>query len=1837
VRAVLTLTLSLAVVSASASGLRLAGPAAGERVIHVYRSGAVLVEDRAESRTIRIAGHEFDPPAGPPALAPGLDVADDAADGGGLYLVQFIGAIDGRWRDVLIEQGAEVLDYVPHHTYLVRLAGGRAAAVAQSAEVRAVVALAPGLKLMPEVRPLLVSDRVVRLLIGLRAAEVDAALARLGQLGVEVVRREPLLGQVLVDALISGDRVAALARDPDVVSISRWWPGQLEDEVANRIVDGTSGFGPGVSPPGYLGWLAGRGVDGDGVTVAVIDSGVDEADPSGHLNGRVTSVLRGASPGTTGHGHHVAGIIAGQCGHLDPDLYEWGIGVAPFAALLNIPRFMPGYTGSDRDQVRDAVTTPGVNGVPAAIASCSFGIGIGSDYGMIEREWDAFVRDADDLGAGNQGLFLSFSAGNAGSGRSSLSRPKAAKNVVTVGNALSYRPALGSDSFTVMNIGSSRGPASDGRIKPDLVAPGTSVASALVATPPCLPGIDGEHTYCTGTSMAQPHVAGAAALFVDAWQQDRGLVPSPALLKAALINGARDMPAGPQGPPLSTGPVPNIDEGWGLIDIGASVRSPVPSVHLDEAAPLTMVGEVARLELAPFDRLLPLKVTLVWTDAPAAVGADPALVNDLDLTVRASLGGLYRGNAFVEGWSSSAPSTADRLNNVENVFVRSPADDLYTVEVVVAAVPGDGVPGNGDPTDQDFALVVQNADVATADGQVRLLRSSVRCGGRAEILVYDTGLTGSVEVIVSSTTEPAGEALTLVEASAGSVFLRGAIDLEAGAPMVDGRLQVQSGDAIEVTYVDADDGMGGFDVIKVSAGEVDCDAPVITNVRVSAITDRSATIEWQTDEPTTSEVRLLTPTARVVSSDSQVEQHAVDIEQLEECGLVTFAVASADAAGNETVDDAGGPGHALTTFRRAPVVALDFEGDDGGFVHFGTFEVWEWGAPLDGPPAAASGDRVWGTDLDAKYVKERPSRADGNMILLSPSIDLRGLSGARLRFQHYYEIATDGDTDDGAWLEVWDGSSWHSVFPEGGYPSTVDDDAPARPSGAIGAWAGRTADWEEVEVGLDDFVGNVIRVKLHLFVEADILAGTPGWYIDDFEVFSFSSCRQGTVRIDRPAVSCAGVVPIEVRDNDLDLDPGAIDEVVVIVASATETAGEPVRLIESSPASALFVGSIDTAAGAAVADGRLQVKTGDVVSAAYDDADDGSGRATRVVDSIPVDCEAPTGGGLRFESITDRSAIVTWWTEEPSTGRVDYGPTSSVEDHTLSRAHRLTVGELSPCVEYGLVISSRDVAGGEWVDDAGGDRYGLLARTGLGIRFHDDFEVDRGWSLQGEWERGRPLGHELVTPTTLEPNAAVSGTDVLGVDLSGLGLRPGNYEAFATGDVATTPALDLSTLGQVWLEFSRWLGVERHDGGNGDNAVIEISTDGGSFWTEVWGNPDASDVNDRFWLRESIDITALAAGQADVRARFRIEADDAAEFMGWQLDDLAVRDPGQAPFQACAAALRHLGFTLDDSAGDGDGEADPGESVVLSVELANDGVAAATGVSIGARTGRPDQAAFSLATAILPDIISGGSATSLAPHLVLEVDGCATPGSRVPISLAIATASGRFGAGFEVVLGGSPADLTRVMTTGSPVTVPDDDPTGVAWSLDVAEPGILTGLVVTVDLSHPEAADLVVTLTAPDGARVTLHELSDAGAPYGRRTYPTPTAPDGPGSLADLLGRSPAGTWRLRAIDGAPGLVGQLDGWSLDLDVRRRIDTVAGPIAAPLQLVRMAGAIRATWGAAPAAAGYVLEKGAERDVGDAAPVGTTAALALVEPLALTAPGVRYYRVRPFDPCGRSGP
>jgi len=379
-----------------------------------------------------------------------------------------------------------------------------------------------------------------------------------------------------------------------------------------------------------------------------------------------------------GHGTKAAGAAVGDSG--TPLLHDPGDAIAPGAKLIV----------QDTGFVSTSLCTlPGLGCPPTDLRPLldqiyKQGARISSQsWGDVEAAYTSRARDLDDFVWRNPDLLVIFNAGNRGqNGTSTVSSPGVAKNVLQVGGTRYF-----DENDDVIPSYSGLGPTTDGRIKPDLVAPSyvrSADGDATVDSRNC------SATQSGGTSWSAPTLAGAAALVRQYYTEGfypygvktetQRRIPSAALLKATLIAAARRVSfRESNGNLVPTSEVPSVEQGFGF---------PV----LDDA--LYFSGDRDRLSMldVPTSGGLPageakvfsfraaagakLEFVLVWTDPPGSASGNalPQLVNDLDLEVLDPSGAITRGNATF----SNDP---DRLNNVEAVSLRAPVSGIYRVTV----------------------------------------------------------------------------------------------------------------------------------------------------------------------------------------------------------------------------------------------------------------------------------------------------------------------------------------------------------------------------------------------------------------------------------------------------------------------------------------------------------------------------------------------------------------------------------------------------------------------------------------------------------------------------------------------------------------------------------------------------------------------------------------------------------------------------------------------------------------------------------------------------------------------------------------------------------------------------------------------------------------------------------------------------------------------------------------------------------------------------------------------------------------------------------------------------
>lgn len=675
-----------------------------------------------------------------------------------LRVIQFRGAIRRSWIEQLKAAGAEIIGYIPNNAYIIR---GSALQLARVAALDAGQSLddARPVQWMGRFQPIhkidssldqprdATVDVEIELIDSTQAASTIERIRRVS----ENFTREPrrFLNFVVLSVALPADRLIEVAEFEDVLFIAPSSDFRLHDERSAQIV--AANLAPnGLEPtgPGYLAWLHSKGLDTPSDSlIDFTDTGLDREETSDFLvhpdfrdaegRSRVVYNINYAQElkgDVKGHGTLVASTACGlgASDRVDPSGYRYGLGVDPYSRLGASCIFM--MNGRIPYLLTFTSVASAAYAQGARISNNSWGNG-SNVYDASAQEFDALTRDARPSSEGNQEMLFVFSAGNDGAG-GKVSSPGTAKNVISVAASENYRPE-GQDSCNLDGEGgigpegansaldilrySSGGPTLDARAKPDLSAPGTHIYGAASqaplfhatglcpGTPIYQPPGQRFYTWSSGTSLAAPHISGAASLTRKFFTTRRLLgddrPPSPAMLKAYLINSATYLTGENAG-----GDLPALRQGWGLVDLGRAFDE--TSLRLiDQSELLIESGQSFELKGSIADRSKPVRVTIAWTDAPGSL-AGAALVNDLDLEVRVGSAVIYRGNHFAEGFSTEG-GESDRVNNVESVVL--PADLIptgyqgnFTITIRAANIAGDGVPNNGNDLDQDFALVVHN-------------------------------------------------------------------------------------------------------------------------------------------------------------------------------------------------------------------------------------------------------------------------------------------------------------------------------------------------------------------------------------------------------------------------------------------------------------------------------------------------------------------------------------------------------------------------------------------------------------------------------------------------------------------------------------------------------------------------------------------------------------------------------------------------------------------------------------------------------------------------------------------------------------------------------------------------------------------------------------------------------------------------------------------------------------------------------------------------------------------------------------------------------------------------
>ncbi|HEV2692227.1 MAG TPA: S8 family serine peptidase [Verrucomicrobiae bacterium] len=1524
------------------------------------------VEALSQPKPIRLRNEIIDTASGKNRAAM-AGLRHDKKAVSGLYLLQFNGPIQPVQRAELKGLGVDLIRYVPDDAFIARLEKVSPATVGALSYIHWIGPYRTQHKIqsrLAEIAPKAAqSNETVTVNILLSASASAGELAAVKSHLLVTANESHLRQGIIVRGELSPGELEALAQSSAVLWVERAPKRKLVDEAASKIVGGDDGKIATRTVTQQLGF------DGSGVTVCVADTGLDTGNTNTmhpDLKGRVTGFqfyppLTDGSDGY-GHGTHCAGIVAGNAatGETDPDSGQlYGLGVASGANI-----FVERIFDNDANEVNftnDETLTHDAVRHGAKIGSNSWGNDVAGDYDIDCAQFDELVRDADAGTPGYQPYILEFSAGNAGPGTQTIGSPATAKNVIATGasdnvpGTLAETYDLYADGIDTMADFSSRGPCADGRIKPDVVAPGTWIASAASRSAPdeasiAWTAIDDFYVYMGGTSMSGPHAAGAAAVFVQFYQATHtNAVPSPALVKAALINSADELDEANGGP----SPVPNNDEGWGRINLENIITTnfigaPRAYQYVDQTVLLTN-GQVYTQHIFVRSAGQPLKVTLAYTDVPGFPGAIPALVNDLDLEMVAPDGTLYRGNQFGAGESVPNAPTPDKLNNVEGIYLSAPVPGDYQVRVRGTKIVQDALT-NTTSIDQDFALVASGDLSRAGQGLILLDRPSYTVPGVMQMIVLDATRAAniSVGVLVKDITRNTAVSLGLSAAGNYGAFTGAVVTVTGTAGA--GQLQIANGDMLEVDYVDA----GG--AIRKATAVADLVPPGISGVSVT--TDLGVvTITWTTTEPATSLVRYGTNGANLnlaVTNNTLVTSHSVKLTRLIAGKTYYFAITAADAAGNTATNNNAGANFTLVGVATPTVLLVDdydTAGEeavgspvipDGAYtnvlaaagVSYGFWKVTARGYPqlTDLQPYPVV---IWRTTDDiVNYGVDEdglpdPTATHDTLSVQQQFMIQTYLNGGGSFFMSSMSILT----------QLGGVPFVKNVLQVGGFLQNPDPPAPD-PSGdedfgvpaVLGATAtlanglNQTLDYSQYP-SFDDGFGDEFGPDFSdtftptadatpiIFESAsgkpcgmsypDNGVDSPGRVV--FLTFPFDAIpaggtapnnavtlMQNIIKFLAPGANGTGVVLLDnsvYTTNDLvtvqvgDADLAGAGQTAVTFGASSRTNRTTVTLFETTHPG-LFKGVVTLVAGVAGTN-QLRVQNGDVLTASYFDASNGSNvTATATIDTIPPVIS-------QVAATTDYyNARVSWRTSKPADSSVQYSesplPDRSTFVSALVTNHAVTISGLSANRIYYYEVVSRDQAGNITVDDNGGNLYTFQTLKAPTPPWFDNLESGApGWSVVPDPSQGSDINWTLGTPNNGLATKANSGTNAWGSNLTG------DQNFFLASSFLYGPVIDLSGLTSATLTFSNVYDFSRVNSSLGFDIYEE---DGGVFVSTNSSTPPslglpllvdyAGDVADT-WQGRTLDLTPFVG--KTIQVVFYYQAANLGDTIyGWTLDDISI-------------------------------------------------------------------------------------------------------------------------------------------------------------------------------------------------------------------------------------------------------------------------------------------------------------------------------------------------------------
>ena len=543
-------------------------------------------------------------------------------------------------KDKLKADGIELIDYIPNNAYTASVSAAANISAIKSVLFRAVFQFKPTDKAAPSF---------------LTGSIPPHAIKQPGYADVDIITYEKL-NAVNVEQAISFLNGTVIQDVADFRMFTIRIPESNAKELVKLPFVQWAEY---IAPPNQIENLPGRSLHrvnilNDGVRNLKGDNmniGVWDERASQHLDFSPAGRLVNVDPGAAGsHGTHVSGTIGGK-GLINPTAR----GMAPNANIFS-------YYGFSGDvQVTMATAIP-ANTLISSNHSYHDGLGVQCGLGGASASYSLRSRNTD-INLNNFPYHLHcHSSGNnqaacSGGWGTITGTGKSAKNNIVVGNITTTEVLSGSSSC---------GPVHDGRIKPEIVAMGTSVFSTYTPL----------NTYGTisGTSMSTPGVTGTVALLAQRYKQlNSNALPPSALIKNIACNTAYDL--GNAGP--------DYRHGFGRINALAAVK-----ILEDNRYTLNTIatGATNNITITVPAGASRLRVMLTWNDPAAAANSSFALVNNLDLRV-------IEGSNTTMPWILDPTNPAllatkadDNISNIEQVTINNPPAGTYTLRVIGEAV-----------------------------------------------------------------------------------------------------------------------------------------------------------------------------------------------------------------------------------------------------------------------------------------------------------------------------------------------------------------------------------------------------------------------------------------------------------------------------------------------------------------------------------------------------------------------------------------------------------------------------------------------------------------------------------------------------------------------------------------------------------------------------------------------------------------------------------------------------------------------------------------------------------------------------------------------------------------------------------------------------------------------------------------------------------------------------------------------------------------------------------------------------------------------------------------------